>query len=199
MAAKFAVKMMSPWDLKPHPENPRSHPPGQVEHLVESLQRFGTYRNVVALPDGTILAGHGVVQAAKEAGLDKLPVHIFRGSAENARRLLLADNALAQMAQDDLGKVLELAEEQGDALVGTGIDLGYLETLRAIAESDAWLQEHGGAEVPEMPGYDEPETKLSVIVRCRSEEEREQALDRLGLPPGNKRVRFHFNETGLEV
>lgn len=199
MPKKFTHKL-KPLDwFRSHPDNPRSHPPQQIEHLTESLRRFGAYRNVVALADGTLLAGHGVVQAAKEAGLEKLPVHIFAGSAKDARRLLLADNALAQMAQDDLSAVLGLAEEQESELVGTGIDEGYLETLRAIAASEAWLEEHGGADVPDMPGWEEPETKLSVTIRCRSEEDRSQVAGLLGLELVAKRVRYHFAETNLEA
>jgi hypothetical protein len=38
---------------------------------------LGVFRPVVARPDGTLLAGHGVVEAAKQAGQTTIPVYIF--------------------------------------------------------------------------------------------------------------------------
>jgi ParB-like chromosome segregation protein Spo0J len=60
--------------LKPHPRNYRIHPDDQLEHIIKSIQEHGFYRNVVAARDGTILAGHGVVQAALKMGLKGVPV-----------------------------------------------------------------------------------------------------------------------------
>ena len=55
-------------DVRSHPRNDGSHPPDEIAHLKQSLTQHGVYRNVVIAEDGTILAGHGVVQAAQELG-----------------------------------------------------------------------------------------------------------------------------------
>jgi len=52
-------------DLRPHPRNPRR---GNVDAVAGSLERFGQQRPILALPDGTIVAGHHVVQAAAALG-----------------------------------------------------------------------------------------------------------------------------------
>ena len=50
--------------LKPHPDNYHAHPDDQVEELAASLRQHGFYRTVVVARDLTILAGHGIVEAA---------------------------------------------------------------------------------------------------------------------------------------
>ena len=51
-------------ELRPHPRNDGTHPPDELAHLKASITTHGVYRNVVIAQDGTILAGHGVIQAA---------------------------------------------------------------------------------------------------------------------------------------
>lgn len=60
--------------LKPHPRNYRKHPADQLAHIKASIKQHGFYRNVVVAKDDTILAGHGVVQAAKEMKVKQVPV-----------------------------------------------------------------------------------------------------------------------------
>lgn len=87
--------------FKGNPENYRSHPPEQQAVLQESLRRFGIFRNVVARPDGTLLAGHGILAAAQAEGLKQFPVIVFEGTDEEARALMVADNEQARLAEDD--------------------------------------------------------------------------------------------------
>lgn len=56
--------------LRPHPRNYKVHPPDQVAHIAASLDEFGFYRDVVVADDYTILAGHGVVDAARSIYAD---------------------------------------------------------------------------------------------------------------------------------
>ena len=63
--------MTSVEDLTPHPQNYRDHPQDQIAHIVRSIEEHGFYRNVVVAKDNTILAGHGVVQAAQQLGMKK--------------------------------------------------------------------------------------------------------------------------------
>jgi ParB-like chromosome segregation protein Spo0J len=91
MADYAAVSKPLSW-FRANPENYRSHPQEQQAVLQESLRRFGVFRNVVARPDGTILAGHGILAAAQAEGLTEFPCVIFDGSDAEARALMVADN-----------------------------------------------------------------------------------------------------------
>lgn len=131
MAGKFAaVNKPLAW-FKGNPENYRSHPLAQQEVLQESIRRFGVFRNVVARPDGTILAGHGILAAAQAEGLTEFPCIVFDGSDEEARALMVADNEQSRLAQDDPDRLSQLlASLQADGLMQvTGHDDASLTAL----------------------------------------------------------------------
>jgi hypothetical protein len=150
--------------LKPHPRNYREHPEGQRAHLVASLQEHGVYRNVVVAEDGTILAGHGVVESAREAGLSQVPVVRLPLAPDDPRavKVLVADNELARLADSDDRLLADLLKEMRDtdlaSLLGTGWDDLALAVLLGEGITDpgeAW----GG-----MPEY-ESEDRQSAF-RC---------------------------------
>ena len=127
--------------LQAHPQNYRSHPPDQLEHLKQSLREFGWFRNVIASEDGVILAGHGIVEAARAIGLTEAPVHTvpFPHDDPRALKVLAADNESSRLAQDDEGQLLALLEliQAEDSLLGTGFDDDMLATLQRLeAEQD---------------------------------------------------------------
>lgn len=110
--------------LRPLPGNPRTHSAAQVERIAALIQRFGWGRTVVVRPDGTILAGHGAVQAARLLGMERVPVRVLDLDAKASREFALADNARAfgdddesevqaimAAADDDFASLLEEAHE----------------------------------------------------------------------------------------
>jgi hypothetical protein len=152
-------------DLRPHPRNDGSHPPEELAHLKQSLTEHGIYRNVVVAQDGTILAGHGVVQAAQELG----HTHIagkrmpYGPDEPQALKLLAGDNHIARLrVQDDalLAALLqELAQDDPTALLRTGFDEG---TLADLVEQQSLALHHLDRQVGEndpeaewqgMPGF----------------------------------------------
>lgn len=143
-----------------NPDNYRAHPPEQQAVLQESLRRFGVFRNVVARPDGTLLAGHGIIAAARAEGLEEFPCVIFEGTDEEARALMVADNEQSRLAQDDeaqLGALLSGLSDEG--LLGlTGHDDDSLAAL---------LADVAGADVPDdldgASGYSEKADTQCVI------------------------------------
>ena len=134
------VEQVALADLKPHPCNYRSHPPKQVEHLVASQEEFGVYRNVVIAKDGTILAGHGVVEAARERGDETAPAvrMAFGPNGRKARKLMVLDNQVSRLAEDADDVLVELLKEIGDAddLLGTGYDPDELAALLTLPEGE---------------------------------------------------------------
>lgn len=102
--------------LKPMPKNPRKHPAGQVERIAESITRYGWGRPVLALPDGTIIAGHGSVEAAKLLGMTQVPVRVMPLTRQAATELAAVDNALTDQSSFDDALLAEIAEAGDDAL-----------------------------------------------------------------------------------
>jgi DNA modification methylase len=114
--------------LKPHPRNYRAHPPQQLDHIEESIKTHGFYRNVVVAQGDVILAGHGVVEAAKRMGKKEIPVirlDVKPGSAA-ALKVLTSDNEIGRLAEVDdgeLSRILkDIADTDAGGLLGTGFD-----------------------------------------------------------------------------
>ena len=118
--------------FKDNPENYQEHSAEQVADLVKSLERFGELKNVVALPDGTLLAGHGIIEAARLAGASEFDVKVFEGEAADAVGFLIADNEIAKAARRDdaqLAKLLKGLQDGDEGLSGTGYDDAGLKRL----------------------------------------------------------------------
>src|SRR5215467_5185073 len=86
-------------DLRPHPNNARTHSRYQIKQIAKSIEKFG-FCNPVLVDDGNhIIAGHGRVQAAKLLGLDAVPTCRLSHLSEAEKRAnVLADNKLAEKA-----------------------------------------------------------------------------------------------------
>ena len=125
-------------DVRPHPRNYQTHPDEEIQHLMQSLTMHGVYRNVVIARDGTLLAGHGVVEAARRLGYTSLTMKRLALDPHEPRALqiLVGDNEIARLAikhEDALAALLqELSQDDPLALLGTGFDE---EALAALAEA----------------------------------------------------------------
>ena len=60
--------------LKPDPANPRKHSAAQIRAIASSIRAFGFNAPVLADGNGTVLAGHGRLEAAKMLEMDQVPV-----------------------------------------------------------------------------------------------------------------------------
>lgn len=119
--------------LKPAADNPRVHPPEQIERLVASMREFGFPQPILVTKQFGILAGHGRLEAARaiyDAGGDiphvpagKVPVVKIDGLSETEQRAYrIADNRLGAMSMFDAQL---LAAELSD-LSGEGFDPNLL-------------------------------------------------------------------------
>ena len=91
--------------------NPRVHSNTQLDKLKESIERFGFTNPILVTQDNTIIAGHGRVDAAKQAGHDVVPVIHLDMSVDDARLYSLADNRLSDMSKWDDAKLEQMAQE----------------------------------------------------------------------------------------
>ena len=74
--------------LRPDPYNPRSISDAELEALTRSIQEFGFVDPVIARrEDGTVIAGHQRLVAARRLGFDTVPVIFLDLPPEQARLL----------------------------------------------------------------------------------------------------------------
>src|SRR5947207_15946793 len=99
-------------ELRPHPNNARTHSKKQIRQIANSIAKFG-FCNPVLIDDAKqIIAGHGRVEAAKLLGIDAVPTcRLSHLSEADKRAYILADNKLAEKAGWD--KELLAIELQG--------------------------------------------------------------------------------------
>jgi DNA modification methylase len=85
-------------ELREFPGNPRCHPERQIASLMRSINRVWT--NPILIDEaGTILAGHGRLEAAKRLGMAEVPTVTISGlSAAEKKAVVIADNRLPEQA-----------------------------------------------------------------------------------------------------
>jgi len=149
-------------DLIPYARNSRTHSDEQVTQIAASIREFGFTNPVLIDSNGTIIAGHGRVMAAKKVGLAEVPcLRLKHLSPSQIRAYVIADNKLALNAgwDDEMLKaeLLTLQEE------GFNTDLtGFSDDeLNALLNSEIIEGQTDPDEIPEPPV--EPVTKLGDI------------------------------------
>jgi ParB-like chromosome segregation protein Spo0J len=130
-------------DLKPDPANARKHNPRNVGMIEKALGEVGAARSIVIDEDGVILAGNATVEAAANAGMERVQVVDADGETivavrrtgltpEQKTKLALYDNRTAELAEwdaevlADIGNVVDI----GDLF--TPVELGMIGDLSAV-------------------------------------------------------------------
>src|ERR1700709_850628 len=94
-AERSIIELLSIRELRPNPRNARTHSQKQIRLIQASLEKFGQMKPVIVDDTGMILAGHGFVEAARLAGLNRVEVLRFSHLNETQKRAyLLADNKI---------------------------------------------------------------------------------------------------------
>jgi SAM-dependent methyltransferase len=151
-------------ELRPSPQNARTHPKRQVEQIRASIVEFGFTNPILADPEGNVIAGHGRLLAAKALGLATVPVIELAGLSEaQVRALRLADNKIALNAGWDI----EILQTELAELVS--IDIGIDPTLTGFAtgEIDVLLKTSADPEDEVIPAVPlTPRTRVGDIWIC---------------------------------
>jgi ParB-like chromosome segregation protein Spo0J len=119
--------------LEGYPTNPRR---GDIDAIAQSLKAHGQYRPIV-VQYGTnfILAGNHTYKAAKKLGWKKIKVTYIEVDEVAARKIVLADNRLTDLAgyNEPLLKSLLQALPELD---GTGFTASEVETLDRLTSGE---------------------------------------------------------------
>jgi DNA modification methylase len=111
------------------PQNARLHNPRNIGTIVVSLHEVGAARSIVIDENNVVLAGNGVVEAAGEAGIEKVRVVEADGNEVIAvrrrgltelqkKRLALFDNRAAELAEWNPEELARLDKECPQMLEG---------------------------------------------------------------------------------
>lgn len=172
---KGGVKQVAIGDLKHHPRNPNEGDVGAVHGSIEANGFYGAL--IVQESTGYVLAGNHRLEAARQAGLKKLPVIYVDVDDERAERILLADNRTAALASQDkalLADVLRELAETPAGLDGTGYDGDDLDAIIKDVEGD-----HDFIERERESAGGAYEEQYGVIVVCDDEEHQARVYEQL--------------------
>jgi DNA modification methylase len=141
-------------ELIPYARNPRTHSDAQVAQIAASIREFGWTNPVLVDGASGIIAGHGRVLAARQLGLERVPViELAHMSEAQKRAYVLADNQLALNAGWDEALLrLELADlsELGFDLGLIGFGEGELERLLAGDSKTGLTEDDDAPALPEQ-------------------------------------------------
>jgi len=141
--------------LREDPRNARAHDEKSIRAIATSLSTFGQAKPVVALADGTVIAGNGTLRAAVALGWAQLAVVTFTDEAK-ARAFALADNQSALLStwdEDELRVALTEVAAQGEEL------------LRATAFTQRELDQLLGPAAGQCDPDEVPPTPLEPVSR----------------------------------
>jgi hypothetical protein len=115
-------KISSLKDLRPDPRNARTHGERNVGMIERSLESYGAGRSILIDGEGQIIAGHGVIEAAANVGIEKVvPVEasgheiiavVRRGLTDQQKaELALADNRTSDLSEFDPAVLKALSDD----------------------------------------------------------------------------------------
>jgi DNA modification methylase len=147
--------------LRPWPENPRTIRPERLEQLKRALsddREMLQARPLLALPDGTVIAGNQRLRAALELGWATIPVLTVALEPERARLWALRDNnPYGDWDEPALAELLAELAQGGVELALSGFAGGEIDRLLAgierVADPD---------DAPPLPA-EEPESEVGWI------------------------------------
>ncbi len=147
-------------DLKPDPRNARRHNPRNIGMIEKALNEVGAARSIVIDEDNVILAGNGVVEAAAQAGIERVRVVEADGNEiiavkrsnltpEQKQKLAIYDNRTAELAEWDTDVLGELAAEIDLGEMFSDVELAKLGVELGEPTADPGAQIDRAAELQE--------------------------------------------------
>ena len=136
------VELINIEKLYPYHNNPKEHPPDQIDNIASSIKNYGFTVPIIIDGENEIIAGHGRYEAAKKLGMEELPC-IKREdlTAEQIKAFRLADNKVAESEWD-----MEMLEVEFEAIDDefTGFDMDEIKAFQEqfeVPEDEKTLDE----------------------------------------------------------
>lgn len=148
-------------DLKPYKNNAKKHTKEQVDKIAESIKQFGFRSPVLIDEKNVVIAGHGRILGAKQAGIKTIPtICIDDLTEEQIKAYRLVDNKVSESAWDT-----ELLNMELDDLINIDMEqFGFLEQETEQEETDVHFK---------------AKNKNKVIVECAGIVEADALYDEL--------------------
>jgi hypothetical protein len=160
LSRDLAPQLVAAADCKPLGRATRKHPPHQLRKLAASISRFGFVLPILMDAERRVVAGWGLVLAARQLGLNEVPaVSLTDLSEADLRMLRLALNRITDDATWDretlileFSEILELAPQID--LEISGFEMG---------EFDVLLDGSGIDQEDELPAIDTAATPVTRV------------------------------------
>jgi len=134
------IEMRNVDDLLPYARNSRTHSPAQVAKIAASIREFGWTVPILVMNDGTVVAGHGRLEAARKLKITEVPtIDVSHLDEAQMRAYVIADNRLALDAgwdEEMLAAEIESLIEQNYEIDLLGFDEKEIDAILAD-EDDA--------------------------------------------------------------
>lgn len=139
--------------LKPNLANTRTHSGRQIKKLARSIKDHGLTKAIGVDRAMNVIFGHACLEALKLNGETEAPVVVLKGSAQELRKLALADNRIALEATwntENLAIEIEALLEAGGDGFEAGFDVGEIDALLSgRREASPFTREAGDNAVPD--------------------------------------------------
>jgi len=109
--AKLIPELLPVDKLISDPANARKHNERNLETIKASLQAFGQQKPIVVGKDNTVVAGNGMLQAAKELGWTEIEAVRTKLTGAERKAYAIADNRTAELAEWDWSKLADSLQE----------------------------------------------------------------------------------------
>lgn len=130
------IVLMDADKLFPYHNNPKEHPPEQVDKIASSIKHYGFIQPIVIDGDNEVIIGHGRLQASRKLGLKKVPVVVKDDLTEGqVKALRIADNKVAESGWDMEALQVEL-EALDFEILETGFEIDEIEEIIQVFDVD---------------------------------------------------------------
>lgn len=150
---ELKIEYVSLESLHPYEKNARAHGKEDLKAIIASIQEFG-FNDPIGVWHDVIVEGHGRLLAAKELGMEQVPIiRLDELTDEQRKAYALAHNKTAELSDWDFDMLAAELQDLNDIdMSAFGFDIDkFVEEQSEIIEDEA----------PEPPK--EPKSKLGDI------------------------------------
>ena len=105
--------------IKPYDKNPRKIPDKAIGLVAQSIKNFGWQQPIVVDKQNIIVVGHNRYEAAKQLGINKVPIQIADLNEEQAKAYRIADNRV----NEETGWNYNFLQDELNVLMAKEVDL----------------------------------------------------------------------------